>query len=111
LAVHEQIQKLDVQAAPSGLMRTLGLGRSKRPGEDFFEIQMSAFPPENHFLIPRTSARAVDDTAGCGKGREREGFWGILPQGIVPVTAACNGRPLLVMAACNGRPLPVTAAC
>jgi hypothetical protein len=37
--------------------------------------------------------------------------WGILPQGIVPVTAACNGRPLLVMAACNDRPLPVTAAC
>jgi hypothetical protein len=36
--------------------------------------------------------------------------WGILPQGIIPVTAACNGRPLLVTAACNGRPLPVTAA-
>jgi hypothetical protein len=25
--------------------------------------------------------------------------WGILPQGIVPVMAACNGRPLLVTAA------------
>ena len=37
--------------------------------------------------------------------------WGILPQGIVPVTVACNGRPLLVTAACNSRPLPVMAAC
>jgi len=37
--------------------------------------------------------------------------WGILPQGIVPVTAACDGRPLPVTAACNGRPLSVAAAC
>jgi hypothetical protein len=36
--------------------------------------------------------------------------WGILPQGIVPVTAACNGRPLPVTAACDGQQLPVTAA-
>jgi hypothetical protein len=32
--------------------------------------------------------------------------WCILPQGIAPVTAACDGRT----AACDGRPLPVTAA-
>jgi hypothetical protein len=34
-----------------------------------------------------------------------------LLQGIVPVTAACNGRPLPVTADCNVRPFSVTTAC
>jgi hypothetical protein len=40
----------------------------------------------------------------------KRGCWGILTQGIVLATAACDGHALPVTAVCNGRPLPVKAA-
>jgi hypothetical protein len=39
------------------------------------------------------------DTGGGRYATDRHACWGILPQGIVLVTAACNGRPFFVTAA------------
>ena len=44
-----------------------------------------------HFFLARTWGFFLwDSGAAC---------WGILPQGIILVTATCNGRPLFVTAA------------
>jgi hypothetical protein len=93
--------RLAAPESPKGTSTSLGneVGAYNYP--TFFCCAAASPPP------PRVTWRWLVGAEGGTACR----CWGILPQVIVPVAAAYNGRPLPVTAACNGRPLSVTAAC